>query len=122
VQPGSLIYLYRMKLPADVVAPTGSAPGKDFDGVWRIRELEDAAAGTRSFIDRTGLYLILVGLAALLVGGVGVGNAVHSYLQGKTATLATLKCLGAPSRLLFRGYLLLIMMLAVRHAAGPSRR
>src|SRR3546814_7346869 len=31
-------------------------------------------------------------------GGVGVGNAVRSYLEGKTATIATLKCLGAPGR------------------------
>lgn len=121
VQPGSLIYhLYRMKLPPDVAAADWLQALKEKfpDGVWRIRELEDAAAGTRNFIDRTGLYLILVGLAALLVGGVGVGNAVRSYLQGKTATLATLKCLGAPSRLLFRGYLLLIMMLALAGIAA----
>jgi putative ABC transport system permease protein len=115
VQPGSLIYhLYRVKLPRDLGAGKWLAALKQRfpDGVWRIRELEDAAAGTRNFIERTGLYLILVGLAALLVGGVGVGNAVRSYLQGKTPTLATLKCLGAPARLVFRAYLLLILVLA----------
>ena len=48
------------------------------------------------------LFLTLVGLTALLVGGVGVGNAVRSYLDGKTATIATLKCLGASGRLIFR--------------------
>jgi putative ABC transport system permease protein len=118
VQPGSMIYhLYRMRLPADVAASDWLRALKERfpQGIWRIRGLEDAAAGTRNFINRTGLYLILVGLAALLVGGVGVGNAVRSYLQGKTATLATLKCLGAPQRLLFRAYLLLILILA---AAG----
>jgi putative ABC transport system permease protein len=122
VQPGSLIYHhYRVRLPSDASATAWLAALKARfpDGIWRIRELEDAAAGTRNFIERTGLYLILVGLAALLVGGVGVGNAVRSYLQGKTATLATLKCLGAPARLVFRAYLLLILMLAsVGIAAG----
>ena len=122
VQPGSLIYhLYRVKLPSGASATDWLAALKQRfpNGVWRIRELEDAAAGTRTFIERTGLYLILVGLAALLVGGVGVGNAVRSYLQGKTETLATLKCLGAPTRLVFRAYFLLILMLAaIGIAAG----
>src|SRR5262245_5145650 len=115
VQPGSLLYhLYRVKLTGDVSAAAWLTALKQRfpDGVWRIRELEDAAAGTRNFIERTGLYLILVGLAALLVGGVGVGNAVRSYLESKTPTLATLKCLGAPARLVFRAYFLLILILA----------
>ncbi len=43
--------------------------------------------------------MTLVGLTALLVGGVGIGNAVRGYLAGKTATIATLKCLGAPAEL-----------------------
>src|SRR3546814_17049689 len=52
-------------------------------------------------------------LTALLVGGVGVGNAVRSYLEGKTATIATLKCLGAPGRLIFQVYMAQILALAL---------
>jgi putative ABC transport system permease protein len=51
VQPGSLLYhLYRVKLPGDVSAANWLAALKQRfpDGVWRIRELEDAAAGTRN--------------------------------------------------------------------------
>jgi putative ABC transport system permease protein len=58
------------------------------------------------------MFLTLVGLAALLVGGVGVSTAVRSYLESKTATIATLKCLGAPGALVFRAYLCLILLLA----------
>src|SRR5215813_9266090 len=87
------------------------------DAVWRIRGLDDAAAGIKQFIDRTAMFLILVGLAALLVGGVGVGTAVRSYLQGKTATIATLKCLGASGALVFRAYLILILTLAIAGVA-----
>ncbi len=49
-------------------------------------------------IDRVALFLSLVGLTALLVGGVGIGNAVRGHIAGKTATIATLKCLGASTR------------------------
>ena len=55
------------------------------------------------------LFLSLVGLTALLVGGLGISNAVRSFLEGKTATIATLKCLGAPARLIFQVYLLLVL-------------
>ena len=57
--------------------------------------------------------MTLVGLTALLVGGVGIGNAVGAYLAGQTATIATLKCLGAPRRLVFACYLLQMLALAL---------
>ncbi|MGH8722877.1 MAG: ABC transporter permease, partial [Burkholderiales bacterium] len=66
----------------------------------------------RRFINRTSMFLTLVGLSALLIGGVGVSTAVRSYLESKTATIATLKCLGAPGALVFRAYLILIVLLA----------
>ena len=61
---------------------------------------------------RSILIRSVIGLAALLVGGVGVSTAVRSYLDSKTATVATLKCLGASGALVFRTYLLLILLLA----------
>src|SRR4029453_19642598 len=84
-RPGSLIYhVYRVKLPAgtDANAWRKQLAEKFPDEVWRVRGLDDAGAGVRRFVDRTGMFLVFVGLAALLVGGVGVGNAVRSYLQG----------------------------------------
>ena len=59
------------------------------------------------------LFLSFVGLTALLVGGIGIGNAVKTYLDGRTATIATLKCVGAPSGLVFRVYLLQITLIAL---------
>jgi len=57
--------------------------------------------------------LTLVGLTSLLVGGVGVGNAVNAFVAEKLRTIATLKCLGAPGRLVFRAYLLQVMALTL---------
>jgi putative ABC transport system permease protein len=51
-------------------------------------------------------------LTSLLVGGVGIGNAIGNYIAGKTATIATLKCLGASNRLIFAVYLVEVLVLA----------
>src|SRR4029453_18240912 len=51
--------------------------------------------------------------SSLLVGGVGVGNAISSFLAGRLHTIATLKCLGAPERLVFSTYLIQLSALAL---------
>lgn len=115
VQPGSLIrYHYR------VLVPAGEAPGDWISRLneafpeagWRIRGLDNAAPNIQRFVDRVTMFLTLVGLTALLVGGVGVGNAVKAFLQARTGTIATLKCLGAPSSTIFSIYLIQVMILA----------
>ena len=97
IQPGSMIYYnYRLRLDEGADARTfGSELGRQFpEAGWRVRDFSDAAPQLRRMIERLGLFLSLVGLTALLVGGVGVGNAVKSYLDGRLATIATLKCPG----------------------------
>jgi putative ABC transport system permease protein len=59
-----------------------------------------------------GIYLTLVGLSALLIGGVGVANAIKSYLDRRVATIATLKCVGASNGLVFAVYLIQVLALA----------
>lgn len=115
VQLGSLIrYHYRVVLPAGTDRKAWMADLSDRfpDAGWRVQSLENAAPGFDSFVDRTTLFLSLVGLTSLLVGGVGVAMAVKAYLDGKTETIATLKCLGAPSALIFRTYLAVVLALA----------
>jgi len=114
VQPGSLVeYHYRLRLPPGVAARgVTTALRRDLPDVgWRIRDFRQATPGVDRFVNRITLFLTLVGLTALLVGGVGVGNAVRSYLDSKTATIATLKCVGAPGALVFRIYLMLVLAL-----------
>jgi putative ABC transport system permease protein len=82
------------------------------DQGWRVRSRENAAPGVRRFIDRLTFFLSLVGLTALIVGGVGVANAVKSFLERRTKNIATLKCLGAPSRLVFWTYFVEVMLVA----------
>ena len=77
-----------------------------------MRTRDDAAPGLRRNIERFAEFLTLVGLTALIVGGVGVANAVASYLESKRDVIATLKALGAPARLSVAVYLIQILILA----------
>jgi len=76
---------------------------------WRLRGTDKAAPGVQRFIERMALFLTFSGLTALLVGGIGVSNAVGGYLESHRDTIATLKCVGAPSKLIFRIYLFQIL-------------
>ncbi|HUC71480.1 MAG TPA: FtsX-like permease family protein [Stellaceae bacterium] len=116
IQPGALVtYRYRLRLPA------GVAPALWVDKVraafpdagWETRSFGQASPDLQRLIDRVALFLSLIGLSALLVGGVGIGNAVRGHIAAKTTTIATLKCLGAPTRLVFTVYLCEIMALAL---------
>jgi putative ABC transport system permease protein len=122
VQPGSLIfYQHRLKLPANVspVSTIAAAKTEFPDSGWRIRSTAEAAPGLDTFLTRLTLYLTLVGLTALLVGGLGIASGVKAWLDGRTGTIATLKCLGAPAALIFRVYLIEVLALAgIAIAAG----
>ncbi len=118
LQPGALAnYHLRLTLPAGAT-PTRFAA--DIRGAfpntgWRIRTASDAAPGVVQFIDRTSLFMTLVGLSALLVGGIGVANGVKAWLEARARSIATLRCLGAAPRLVFLICLMQVMALA---AAG----
>jgi putative ABC transport system permease protein len=115
LEPGSLYETeYRLVLPAgtDLAAMEARAEAEFADKGMRWQDSRRAAPGVERFVDRIGSFLILVGIAGLAVGGVGVQAAVRAYLEGKVATIATLKTLGAEGRLIFRIYLLQIAVLA----------
>ncbi|RCK39471.1 ABC transporter permease [Thalassospira xiamenensis] len=116
VQPGSLInYYYALDLN-DAETPKVFRERLDAqfeDAGWRVRDVSDANPGLRRFIERLTLFLTLVGLSALLVGGIGVANAVRSHIESKTSVIATLKSIGASHGLVLRIYFLQILMLSL---------
>jgi putative ABC transport system permease protein len=114
VQPGSLLnYDLRAVLPPGTSpAATKDALTKAFpDTGWRIRLAGDAAPGIARFIDQTSLFLTLVGLTALLVGGIGVATGVRAWLEARGRSIATLRCLGAPIGTVFATYLIQVAVL-----------
>ena len=104
---------YRLRLPpgADLEALETEAEALFRDQGLRWSDSRRAAPGAERFVERIGAFLVLVGLAGLAVGGVGVASAVRAYLEGKVSTIATLRTMGAESGLIFRVYLLQIAVL-----------
>jgi putative ABC transport system permease protein len=116
--PGMLAtYDYRLRLPpgTDAAGWIAKAQGDFPQAGWRLRSSADASPSLQRLIERLRFFLSLVGITALLVGGVGIANAVAGYIAAKTASIATLRCLGASARLVFAAYFAQILALA---AAG----
>jgi putative ABC transport system permease protein len=120
LQPGSLVrWTYRVRLPD--AASSEAATQKLIDDArtnlpeagWEIRSRSNASPQLERNITRFTQFLTLVGLAALLVGGVGVANAVKSHLDQRRDVIATFKALGATGRDVFTIYLTQVMMLAI---------
>ncbi|MDP1642840.1 MAG: FtsX-like permease family protein [Phenylobacterium sp.] len=83
------------------------------DAVLEARDRSEAAAGAGRLIDQLEYFLGFIGLASLVAGGLGVGGAVSSYLEGRKASIATLKALGASGVLIRDIYLIQIGVLAL---------
>ena len=119
LQPGSLVrWIYRLRLPerdtsdraaaAVVTAAHTQLP----DAGWEIRTRANASPQLERNIERFTQFLTLVGLTALLVGGVGVANAVKGHLDRKRDVIATMKSMGASGGRVFAIYFLQVALVA----------
>ena len=89
--------------------PVGDALKQAFPSAgFELRDRNRAAPGAERFVTRMSEFLVLVGLAALVIAGIGIGGGVNSYLEARRGTIATLKILGATSRDILRIYALQI--------------
>jgi putative ABC transport system permease protein len=111
---GSLMrHYYRLKLPpeASLAGLKNSLETAFPEAGWRWRDRNNGAPGVREFVERMSFFLTMVGLTALVVGGVGVGNAVNMHLERRIAAIATLKTLGATGRQIFAMYMTGVAMI-----------
>jgi putative ABC transport system permease protein len=119
LQPGSVVrWHYRLRLPDNdatdtgVRAVTAAAQAQLPEAGWEVRSRSNASPALERNVERFTQYLTLVGLTALLVGGVGVANAVKGHLDRRRDAIATLKALGATGSRVFRIYLTQVLVLA----------
>ena len=116
--PGALVrWVARIKLAdgadqATVAAGLEQIQAAYPDAGWRIQSRANAAEGLARNIQRFAAFLLLVGLASLITGGVGIANAVHAFISSRQATIATYKCLGASGRLIVGIYVVQIILIA----------
>jgi len=104
-------------------------PGRDPEGVeealtkayptagFDIRTRDRASPGADRFVRQMSDFLTLVGLAALVIAGIGIAGGVSSYLDQRRAGIATLKVLGATSSDIVRIY---AMQIGVAALAGSA--
>lgn len=85
-----------------------------------IDTAEGQARGMTRALDSLSKFLALAGLAALLLGGVGVASAIHVFVKEKLDTVAVLRCLGARQRSVFGAYLLQAALLGLLGAAAGA--
>ena len=72
---------------------------------------EDQGEEIAEALSAMSRFLGLVGLTALLLGGLGVASAVNVFVKEKRATVATLRCLGATQSTAFLAYLVQSVLL-----------
>ncbi|CAA0105655.1 Uncharacterised protein [Starkeya nomas] len=116
LQPGSLVrwqYRVRMNDPGNLASFVETVQKDAPDAAFEVRTREAAAPRLENNVRRFTEYLTLVGLTALLVGGVGVANAVKSHLDAKRGVIATFKSLGAPGATVFAIYLTEVGLIAL---------
>ncbi|MGB7655995.1 MAG: FtsX-like permease family protein [Novosphingobium sp.] len=114
--PGAM---YRSKYR--IALPAGSDPQTVADRLkkqfpssgFELKTRDKASPGAERFVSRMGDFLVLVGLAALAIAGIGIGGGVSSYLEARRGSVATLKVLGATSGDIARIYLLQIGVAAL---------
>lgn len=106
------------KTPEDLKAVEAASKKAFPKQAWKIRNCFNASTRIGELVDRLAFFLTLIGLTTLLVGGVGISNAVRGYLDARLSHIATLKCLGAGSRFVFSVYMTQIMVLAVAATAA----
>lgn len=88
-----------VKLPVGVNSPKWAAPlrPKMLKANVRMRTVVQQEMNFTQAIGQLASFLGLVGLIALLLGGVGVASGVHAFVTRKVDTVAVLRCLGATS-------------------------
>ena len=64
----------------------------------RVRTVADTERDFTESVARLADFLSIIGLIALLLGGIGVASGVNAFVSAKIDTVAVLRCLGATSR------------------------
>ena len=120
IQPGSLVrWRYRLRLPAGhaddgaLAAIEKQAVGEFPNAGWDIRTRKNVSPQLERNVERFSQFLALIGFAVLLVGGIGVANAVAAHLARKRQTIATMKTLGASGSTVVAVYSWQIMLIAL---------
>nr|MBX2806502.1 ABC transporter permease [Hyphomicrobiales bacterium] len=112
-QIGSLIeWEYRIKTADGSVVDQEALEPLSQAG-FRFRDRTDPSPSISRQVNRLSEFLALVGLTALLTGGIGVANSVNAFIERKRKVIAAYKALGATGSLITRSFLIQVMVVAM---------
>jgi putative ABC transport system permease protein len=127
IKPGTLIrWRYAVKLPSDAAADRKALADlrkgvseKLPNGGYTSADRFDPSPQISRALERLRQFLILIGLASLLVGGVGIANAVSTFIDKRMKVVATLRSIGASGAQIMGIFLVqLVAMSAIGIAIG----
>lgn len=115
LEPGILArYRYKILLAdIDYAEAAGTIKARFPDAGWQINSPQDATEDLAHGFDVFSRFLIIVGLSSLLVGGVGVANAVSAYITERQRSIATMRSLGATNARIMVHFLAQVMILVL---------
>ncbi len=114
VKPGSRVReRYLLKIPSTLALEPllYELRGRLSEESARVSDYRENQPQLKQFLEQLTRYLGLVGLTALLVGGLGVATSVHAFVREKLHTIAVLKTLGADSATVIWTYVVQALML-----------
>jgi len=118
IDPGSLVsWRYGVKLAGatgrdDLIAFRARVREAMPEAGFTVRDRRDPSPQISRTLERLRQFLTLVGLTALLVGGVGVANAVATYIDRRRKIIAAFKSLGATGGAIFAVHLLQVALIS----------
>ncbi|MEL6323229.1 MAG: FtsX-like permease family protein, partial [Pseudomonadota bacterium] len=106
---------YRLLLPEGVVGDDVATRAEEEWGAsgLRYRGPEDAIDGLERLLDMLNTFLSVIGIAALIAGGVGIAQASSAFLESRIPSIAAFKAIGAEAGTIRMAYLLQLGLLAV---------
>lgn len=117
VQPGTLIrWRYALKLPASDPAILASLRASVLtelpEAGFMVADRRDPSPQVTRTLDRLRQFLTLIGLTSLLIGGIGVANAVATFIDRRRKVIATMRSLGASGRMVLGIFFTQVMLIA----------
>lgn len=116
MRPGALVGRHmRVVLPAGETTATWLQRLDDAlpDAGWRVRTPDNAQGGVQRVVGRVRDFLALASLAAILLAGIGCGNALSAFLRARMRSIAVIKMVGGSAALIRRVYLMLAALFAI---------
>ena len=111
--PGARVdYEYRVRTDLDPETWRDRFYAAFPDSDWEVHTFFERSERIADRLAQVASGLLIIGFSTLFIGGLGVFNSVHAYLQGKLATISTLRALGLRNRRLAAVYLLQTGLLA----------